>query len=217
MGWLRREKVYDRSRIIAQAVKARRRGKRQKALELYRQVLEKEPENTDILRRVAALQAETKQLAEAWSTYQRAITCLQRRGFVDQAVGVLREACSSLPHEVEVWGALADLELERGRPTDAHRALVKGRSHFRSRRHRAQAIQLLIRARKLDRNDFAANLDLAGLLWRVGATARAQGLLAELARTNKGRRLRRVRARQLAMDVTPATAWRWLRAAFAGT
>lgn len=217
MGWLRRNRGYDRARIMAQAAKARRRRKRGKALELYRQVLAKEPENTDVLRKVAALLALTKQPAEAWSTYRRAVTGLQQRGFVDQAVGVLREACASLPHETEVWTTLADFELERGRRIDAHKTLIHGSRQFRSRRHRSQAVLLLLRARKLDPHDFTANFELASLLSRAGATARALRIYEELSRSVRGRRLRRVRGRQLALQPTPAAAWRWVRAAFAGT
>jgi thioredoxin-like negative regulator of GroEL len=217
MGWFRRSRGYDRARIMRQAAGARRRRKRGKALELYRQVLAKEPENADVLRRVAALLAETKQPAESWATYRRAVAGLQQRGFVDQAVGVLREACASLPHETEVWTTLADFELERGRPIDAHKTLVDASHRFRGRRHRSQAILLLLRARKLDPHHFAANFELAGLLSGAGARERALRLLDELARAARGGRLRRVRMRQLALQPTPAAAWRWLRAAFAGS
>ena len=193
MGWFGKDKIYDRSRLLDQATKARRKGKRAKSLELYRQVLAKEPDNPDILRRVGALLAETKQPAEAWKVYRKATEGLERRGFTEQAVGVLRDASKSLPHEPEIWCGLADLELKRGRKVDAHGALLEGRGHFRSRGDR----------------------DLAWLLARTGAKARATRLLAELANLANGKRLRQVRRRQFAVQPGPGTAWRWLRASFA--
>jgi tetratricopeptide (TPR) repeat protein len=212
MGWLRRKKAYDRSRLLKDAARARKRGKRQKAVALYRELLAVEPENPDLHRRIAPLLAETKQPAEAWASYRRAVDGLVSQGFLEQAVGVLREASTRLPREPEVWGALADLELQRRRPVDAHKVLLEGRRHFRSKKHRSQAILLLMRARKLAPRDFSTNFDLAGLLAKAGARGRAVSLLEEIASWTRAGQLRRVRARQFALSPTPASAWGWLRA-----
>jgi len=72
MAWLARNKPYDRTRILAAAAKARKRRRYQKSLELYQRVLEVEPENPDLLRRVAPLLAKTKQPTQAWDAYRRA-------------------------------------------------------------------------------------------------------------------------------------------------
>ena len=128
---------------------------------------------------------------------------------VEEAVGVLREASGLLPREPEVWSALADLEVERKRPIDAHKVLLAGRRQFRSRRDRSQAILLLLRARKLAPRDFATNFDLAGLLAAGGAPGRARRMLDEIAAWARPRELRRLRARQFALSPTPTAAWRW--------
>lgn len=212
MGWLRRKKPYDRSRLLREAGEARKKGRREKAIGCYREVLAVEPDNPDLHRRIAPLLAKTRRPDEAWASYRRAVDGLQQRGFADQAVGVLREASSLLPREPEAWMALADLELARRRPVDAHRVLLEGRRHFRSRRDRAQAIGLLLLARKLSPWDFDTSFDLAGLLARAGARGRARRLLEEIAAWARPRDLRRVRARQFAMSPTPAAGWRWVRA-----
>jgi tetratricopeptide (TPR) repeat protein len=216
MGWLHRKKTYDRTRLLNAATRARKKGKRQKAIELYRQVLQVEPDNPDLHRRVAALLAETNQGEEAWASYRRAAEGLERRGFSEQAVGVLREAATYLPREPAIWGALADHEMQRKRPVDAHKVLLEGRKHFRSRKDRSHAILLLLRARKLAPHDFATNFDLSGLLARAGALGRARSLLEEIATWARGHELRRVRARQLVLSPTPAALWRWLGAVFSG-
>jgi tetratricopeptide (TPR) repeat protein len=213
MAWFRREKRYDRARIMAAAAKARRRRKHQKALLLYRQVLEREPDNPDLHRKVAPLLAATRQESQAWTAYRTAAERLVRQGFVEQAIGVFREATGYLPRRVEVWISLAELEVGRNRPLDAHKALLDARHHFRGRKQRADAIQLLMRARKLDPRHFDTSFELAGLLARSGARVRAQRLLDELASWVQGRKLRRVRGRQFGLAPSPASGWRWMRAA----
>ncbi len=215
MAWLARNKQYDRTRILAAAAKARKRRRYQKSLELYQRVLEVEPENPDVLRRVAPLLARTRQPAEAWATYRRAAERLVEQGFVDQAIGVYREASSYLPTEVGVWQALADLELERKRPADAVNTLLEGRQHFRSKRLRRQCIDLLIRARKIAPSHFKVNFDLAGQLAKAGARERAVRVLEGLLpHAQRGQR-RRIRARLFWISPAPGTAWRWLRAVLA--
>jgi tetratricopeptide (TPR) repeat protein len=215
MAWLARNKQYDRTRILAAAAKARKRRRYKKALEFYQRVLEVEPENPDLLRRVAPLLARTKQLTQAWDTYRRAAERLVEQGFIDQGIGVYREASSYLPTEVGVWQALAGLELERKRPADAVKTLLEGRGHFRAKRFRRQCIDLLIRARKIDRSHFKVNFDLARQLARSGARDRAVRVLEELLQhAHRGQR-RRIRARMFWISPAPGTAWRWLRAVVA--
>jgi predicted Zn-dependent protease len=81
MGWLRRKKPYDRSRLLKDAARARKKGKRHKAIALYRELLAVEPENPDLHRRIAPLPAETKQSAKAWASYRRASDRLVSQGF----------------------------------------------------------------------------------------------------------------------------------------
>jgi tetratricopeptide (TPR) repeat protein len=212
MGWFRRKKPYDRSRLLKDAARARKKGRPQKAIALYRELLGMEPDNPDLHRRIAPLLAETRQSAAAWTSYRHAADRLVDQGFLEQAVGVLREASAHLPREPEVWGGLADLELQRHRPIDAHKVLLEGRRHLGSKRDRSHAILLLLRARKLAPRDFSTNYDLAGLLAKAGAHGRARSLLEEIASWTRAGQLRRVRARQFALSPTPAAAWGWLRA-----
>lgn len=213
----RRGKPYDRVRLLADAAHARQKGRREKAIGLYREVLAVEPENDDLHRRIAPLLAETKQPDAAWESYRRAAGGLAKKGFLDQAVGVLREASVRLPKQAGLWEGLSDLELERRGPADAAEVLLEARRHFRSRRERDRAISLLLRARRLTPGSFGVNFELAGILAKTGARKRACGILEDLACQCRGQQLRRVRGRQLRMAPTPFAAGRWLRAAVAGT
>lgn len=216
MGLLSRNKRYDRTRILSEAVRAQRKRRPAKAIALYRQILEVEPENAEMHRKVAPLLAQTKQRADAMASYRRAATGLSRLGFAEKAIGVYREATHYLPDEMELWGALADMQLRCRRQADAVKTLLEGRGHFRSKRSRPQAISLLLRARKLDPSHFEATLDLAHLYAKSGSRGRALALLEELAARSHRQMLRRVRARQFRIAPGFGSGWRWIRACAGG-
>ena len=218
MAWFGRNRSYDRSRLLEQAQGARRRGRRKRAIALYRRILAVDPNDATALRKIAPLLARTKRFEEAWQSYTRVAGQLKRQGFVDQAIGVYREASESLWRERKLWLALADLEVERGRGVDAVGALVDGARRLRGRRTRNDALALLMRAREIQPNAFEANFELSGLLARSGPRerARAKRILLELAPRTRGRDLRRLRGRLFRLSPGPTTAWRWLAAAVGG-
>jgi hypothetical protein len=124
---------------------------------------------------------------------------------------VLREAATSLGRERGVWEELADAEQQRGRPIDAHRALLEGSQRFRARRDRPEAIKLLLRARKLAPTHFEGNFDLAGLLGRSGARRPPARILAELAARASGSQLPPHAAPAARPLANPGALWRFLR------
>ena len=203
---------YDRPKLMKRAGAARAKSKHKKAIALYRQVLEHEPDNPELHKKLAPLYAKTKQAPEALASYQIAAEGLVRQGFDDQAIGLLRGAVGQLPTEAILWQSVADLEVRRGRQLDALAALVEGRGHLRRRDQRPQAIQLLTKARKIDPRDFGVSYDLANLLGKTGRHAPALRLLEELANRPDRRRLARVRGLQLRFSPGPGTLWRYLRA-----
>jgi tetratricopeptide (TPR) repeat protein len=209
---LGRKRRYDRSKLLADAASAQRKGKLRKAAALYREVLAVEPGNVDLERKLAPLLAKTRQRDEAWASYKRAAEGLANHGMLDQAVGVYRECAQLLPRQGELWLALANLEVKRGRKPDAVKALLDGATKLRGRKERALAVRLLERARELEPADFEVGFALAGRLARTGKRERALKLLEELAVRKSGRVLRRVRGRQLFLAPGPGTAWRWIRA-----
>jgi tetratricopeptide (TPR) repeat protein len=209
---LGRKRRYDRSKLLADAASAQRRGKLRKAAALYREVLAVEPGNVDLERKLAPLLAKTKQRDAAWASYKHAAEGLAQHGMLDQAVGVYRECAQLLPRQGEMWLALAALEVRRGRKADAVKALRDGAAKLRGRKERALAVRLLERARELEPADFEVSFELAGRLAGAGKRERALRLLEELAARRTGRMLRRVRGRQLFLAPGPGTAWRWIQA-----
>jgi pentatricopeptide repeat protein len=143
MTVLRSQQVYDRSRILDAASRARARKQRRRAIELYRWVLAVEPQNVEIHARLAPLLAETRQGFDAWGSYKAVARALLRQGQPDKALAVYREATLKLPREDQAWLAVARLQHKRGNPRDALDTLVEGSRNFRSARLRSRAIQLL--------------------------------------------------------------------------
>ena len=215
MGWFGRKRAYDRSRILDRAVRAAGRRRHKRAIALYREILAVDPNDVLVHRRIAPLLARTRRPADAWESYRRAAEQLGQQGFVDQAIGVYREACVHLAQEHRLWLALADLELSRGRPVDAVNALVDGSRRLRTRRTRGDALTLLQRARKIQPTAFEPGYELAGLLAGIGARDRARRILQELVPRARGRQLRKLRWRLFFLSPTPAAAWRWITAAAA--
>ncbi len=216
MSWLASRKGYDRNRILADARRAVGRGKHGKAIALYERVGRVEPENTDVLRRLAAQRARAGQREEAWRDCRSAAGELVERGFVEQAIGVYREFATHLPDETAVWKALSQLELEREREPDAVGVLLEGRRFFRSANQRQEAVSLLRLARKIDRTHFEANFDLARLLARDGGSVPARRILMELELHVRGRELRRLRGKLFRLSPGFGTAWRCLSALLRG-
>jgi len=213
MGILNRRAVYDRTRILEAAARARARKQRKKAITLYRRVLAVERNNAELHLKLAPLLAETGQHFDAWVGFQHAAQAGHRQGFPDRALAVYREASVFLPREYRVWQAIAGLQQKRGQVGEAVETLIEGSRQFRSRWLWPQAIHLLRRARQLDPWNFAANLDLARLLARSDQRDEAVLLLQGLASRSSGERLREVRGAELALRPGPRQVWQWIQAA----
>jgi tetratricopeptide (TPR) repeat protein len=214
LALLARSRQYDRRRLLDRAAKhARGRGRRsrRRAIAAYREVLEREPHDPDLHRKVAPLLAREGDRGAATDSYRTAAETFVQRGFVDRAAGVLRDAVQRMPRELEFWTELARLELERGFKADAVAVLQQGRRVFRGRRDRRAAIALLTAAWRIAPDHLDVGLDLALQLGRAGGRHRAAKVLESLP-LEPARSLRRVRARQLRISPGPGTAGRYLRA-----
>jgi tetratricopeptide (TPR) repeat protein len=205
-----------RSELIAQADKARAKGRVKKAIAGYRKALALEPGDAMVHGKLAPLLARTQQNDEALKSFRAAAQAHLDKGFADKAVAVYTQAADTLPLEPTLWQHLAQLQVTRGRRADAVKVLLRGRGHFRRKSGRSHAITLLKEALALDAELFAPKLDLARLLARNGARAEALALLDPLARTLKGRPLRQVRWTLMRVAPGAGAWWRWLRAATLG-
>ena len=204
---------YDREAILRSGEKAERKGDRPKAIAEYEKVLRWEPENRTLHQKMAVLLAEERRDAPAWSHFVAAAEGHVKDGFLDKAVAVYTQASGYLATRVDLWTALSDLHVRRGRRADGVKACLDGRRAFRKLQQHQQAGQLLRRALEIEPFHVEATLDLARLRRRTGGKEEARRLLHGIAVRNQGKTLRRIRAAQVRLSPTPAAMWRWLRAA----
>jgi len=203
---------YDRKQLIAEAHRARNRGRNRQAIALYRRILIDEPKNTEVALRAAPLLAYHGASFEAWQLFSSAANVLLRGRRIEAGLGVLREACRCVPHEFEAWRQCARLEIKLKRDETAHQTLLEGRQHFRTPQTRAQAIALLTRARSIEPWDPEVCIDLARLYMGTDQVEVALELLASLAERARGPELRKVRALQWRITLSFRDGWLWLRA-----
>jgi len=201
---------YDRTEIVQQAARARAKGQRRRAIELYRTVLAVERQCVEVHERLAPLLAETGQEFDAWNSYRTLAYAALREGREDRAIAVYREATRALPREIQAWQALARLLVRQAADDDAIEALIEGSRGFRANWNRPQAIHLLRRARAVEPWHFETVLELARHVGRAGQRFEAELLLDGLAARSSGARLARVRAAQLAVTPRPRAFWAWL-------
>jgi tetratricopeptide (TPR) repeat protein len=210
MGLLR-DDSYDRAKLLDAAARARRRNRFHEAIRCYERVLKAEPQNPELLRRIAPLFAQVAEPDRAWQAYRCAADEFARLGFTDKAVGVYRDAAARMPRTAVAWLAISELERGRGRVVDAKLALLTGRAQYRRRGDACVAADLLRRALALDPCDFDARLDLARCEKRAGETALALESLAA-AHAERPDLVRRIRWEELRVEPSTARAWSWLRA-----
>jgi len=213
--FIRRRTDYDRKWLLAEAEKARIRGRRKRAISFYRRILAAEPNNPDLHARVAPLLAAAGKRFDAWQSYRQAAQTYLKNQSREEALALYREATKTLPMQIDAWQWVAKLELKRERRGAAIGALLEGRTKFRSRRRRPEAIALLREARNIDAWRVDIVLDLARLLRRSGQSPEAQWILGQLAERTSGRDLRIVRGAQWRIEPSLKHSWKWLRAAFA--
>ncbi|HVN40244.1 MAG TPA: tetratricopeptide repeat protein [Myxococcota bacterium] len=209
--WLRPRQVPDRQNALDQAARERSRGRRRRAIALYRALLATDRSNADLHAKLAPLLAETGQSFDAWQCYRAVAHAALRDGREDRALGVYREATQLLPREIEAWQGVARILCKRGEESEAVAVLVEGSRQFRSPYLRPQAIHLLRRARSVEPWNPVVVLELAEHLGRADQAEEARLLLAELSLRISGQALRRVRWAELCVDWSFGRALAWLR------
>ncbi len=202
---------FDRAELLARADRARLRGRRRKAVALYREVLAVSPADLVVHGRVAPLLAACGQREAALASFRQAASGHERAGFADRALSVLGQATERYPDEEELWDEVARLHLVRGRRADAAAALTRGGAALLARRALGPAERMLGRARGIEPWHPEATLILARVLGRAGRAAEALELLDALAARTGGRVRARARRAAFRLSPTPRRLWRWIR------
>ena len=124
MRLIRRRADYDRKWLLAEAEKARARGRRQRAISLYRRILAAEPHEPNLHARIAPLLAAAGKRFDAWQSYQQAAQTHLKNQSRGEALALYRDAAKTLPMQIEAWQWVARLELKCERREAAINALL---------------------------------------------------------------------------------------------
>ena len=212
----RRNRPFDRTETLAMADRARARGRRKKAIILYRSVLAAHPDDLTVHGKIAPLLAAAGERREALASFQRASAGHEKAGFPARALSVIAQAAEVFPEEEPLWDALTRLQLARGTRADAVEALATGGARLMARRDPGTAERVLRRAGRLEPWHPRTTLLLARALAATGRGDDAQRLLGGLAERKRGKERRAARRLAFRLSPSPGNLWRWLRAVVSG-
>lgn len=213
----RSEKPFDRAKTLEVASKAKAKGNLKKAIAAYREVLVRKADDLDVHLKIAPLLAETRQLGDAWRSFELAGEGFSKKGFADKAASVYRQAGEFLPHEVAIWERISDLCLQRERRAEATKTLVEAAGrHFRKAPQRPGAIRLLRKAARIEPESPKLAVTLSRLLRQDGQRDEARAILERFVDVAAKAELRAIRKELFLLSRSPAALWRWLRASLAG-
>lgn len=209
--FFRRRNSYNREESLEAARKAQARGRIKKAIAIYMEILKAEPDYHPAHEKVAPLLARKKRFEEAWTSFKAAAAAHLSAGFTQKAIGIYAHALNFMPRNPQVWEAMADVYLEKGKKADALQTLHKGHRYFRKKPYMDMGIRFLRKAFAIEPWNFDVTFDLAGLLKKIDRVE-AFGLLEGLADHVMGKKRRKVRFAMFFMHPGLSIAWKWLRA-----
>lgn len=207
-----RRRPLDRNELVAQANKARARGRIKKAIAGYRKALEIAPNDLAVHASLAPLLARRGEKAESMASFALAADGQLKLGFIDRAVSLRRQAADTFPEEVPLWHELTRVYLMRDRRADAVSALLSGGHRLLRTRQLEAGLDVTQRALELEPRHVQASLLLAKLLAKSRRKAEALRVLDELDPRTGGATLRRARRLAFRLSPTPRRLWRWMKA-----
>ncbi len=213
MFWRRKKTRVDQ---LGAAGTARAKGNKKKAIAIYMESLQDNPDDPEIHRKLAPLLAEKKQYNEAWKCFDTAAKAYIDKEHLDKCASMYTQAVRQIPHKCEAWEALADIKLKRGQKKEAFQALCDGRKHFKGRKQRIEAVRLLRKSWDMAPWNYNISFDLATQLLKIKKKDMAIRLLEGLADRTKGKELQAVRGKMFRNAPTFGSLWRWIRALITG-
>jgi tetratricopeptide (TPR) repeat protein len=205
-------KPRTRAELVADADRARARGRVRKAVAGYRKALESDPDDPSLNVKLAPLLARLGDEEGGASCFRTAARRHLDQGFTDRAAAVTAAAAAVLPLDAGFRLELARLNVLRGRRLDAVATLLDGGVALARARRPDAAASLLGRALEIEPWHLDTVLALVPILARAGYGTAARHFVDGLVARHAGPALRRIR--WVAFRTWPGvgTFWRWLRA-----
>ena len=202
---------FQRNAVLREANDARGKGKRKRAVELYRQILAHDPEDFEVHGKLAQLLAEGGEIDEARKSFHAGAEGYHKKGFTDRAIALLHQAVQAVPTDVDGWLRISDLQIIRLKKADAANTLANGRKIFRKRKHLAAAAQILQAHMQLEPTRMEIVIDLAQVEKKRGNKPRSIELLESTMPGVNAFDRKKLRKALFFVAPSPRTLWRWFK------
>lgn len=206
----RRQKT--RVEILADADRARTRGRVKKAVAGYRKALESDPTDPFVNVKLAPLLARMGDSEGGARCFRTAAKKHLEAGFTDRAAAVALAATNVFPLDSGFRLELSRLNVLRGRRQDAVQVLVEGGTVLARARRPDAAVGLLGRALEIEPWHLEASLALVPVLAGNGNSTGAHRIVDGLLERYRGAAQKRIRWTAFRVWPGLGTFWRWLRA-----
>ncbi len=206
------KKPRTRAEILAQADRARSRGRLRKAAAGYREALQSDPTDPSVNVKLAPVLARLGDAEGGARCFRVAARRHLDAGFVDRAAAVTLTATGVFPLDDGFRLELARLNVSRGRRQDAVAALLEGGRAQAKAGRPDLAASLLGKALEIEPYHLETCLALLPVLKRAGHPDSARELVGKLEKRYRGPALRRVCWAAFRLSPGLGTLWRWVRA-----
>lgn len=164
----------DRQKVIQAAEKLAARGRIQAAIDEYRKVLDRHPNDTTTLNRVGDLYVRLNRLPKAIDLFQKTAESFSRQGFFVKAIAIYKKMIRLEPGQIRAYEALADLYHRQGLTGDSLAQYQVVADYYLKHEDIESAVKVQRSMVEIEPENPTRRLQLADVLKRDGRPAKAQ-------------------------------------------
>lgn len=171
----------DRQKVIQAAEKLVGRGRIQAAIDEYRKVLERYPNDTSTLNRVGDLYARLNRMPKAIELFQQTAEGFGKQGFFVKAIAIYKKIIRLDPSQINAYEALADLYNRQGLTGDSLAQYQVVADYYQKHDDAEAALGVYRNMVEIEPSNPTRRLQLAGLLQEEGQLSKALEQYFEIA------------------------------------
>ncbi len=171
----------DRNKLIAKARTHASKGQLRRAIELYREVVAREPSDAHTWLKIAELCKRTEADGPAADAYAEVARCFRVRGFAQKAAAAYEQVVRLRPADAGVHLEVAEIYCESSRLADAQRHLEAAADAYQEAERTSELIGVLARLIEITPADIKVRYRLARAYAAEGMSGHAVEHFMELA------------------------------------
>jgi len=173
--------AQDRQKVVQAAEKLAARGRIQAAIDEYRKVLDRHPNDTTTLNRVGDLYVRLNRLPKAIDLFQKTAESFGRQGFFVKAIAIYKKMIRLDPGQIRAYEALADLYNRQGLTGDSLAQYQVVADYYVKHNEMEAALNVHYSMVEIEPANPTRRLQLADVLQKEGKQAQAQEQYYEIA------------------------------------